>query len=145
MNFEQILYNLVKTFEQVKGSSLTSIVDSQSCFLTLEIERSSLLNDNQENLLLSFPTSPEILPRSISHRHSNTVPSCHRKSNFGKLSNQEITNDSLTYKQTKNIQEQSILQPFTPSLLPVQPRKRIRAIDDPDECESQTSSMYDQS
>jgi hypothetical protein len=72
----------------------------------------------------------------VSHRRSNTVPSRHRKRDSTKTSDQQTTHLSPTYKQTDSVQ-----QPFSPSLLKSQPRRRIRVIDDTDDNESLASGV----
>lgn len=138
--------NLVKPIEVVKGSSLSSVVGSTSRFLTLQIDKSSPSYHNDEHLPISSRTSTDVLSRaisSVSHRRSNTVPSRLRKpdpTTTPTTSNQKATHLSLRYKRTEPI-PQSSSQPFSPSLLPVQPRRRIRVIDEPDDNDSPPSSI----
>lgn len=80
------------------------------------------------------------LTSNISHHRSNTVPSRGRKFNAANKVNQQVENLSPTYKSHVTTQQQTLpSQAFSPSLLKDQPRRRIRAIDDPDEVESLSS------
>jgi hypothetical protein len=105
----------------------------------LQIDTSSSPNPKNRDSPYSARTSTDILnhpPSSVSHHRSNTVPSRHRK-----ISNQQTTHLPPTCKQNENIQQEPPSQPFSPSLLPSQPRRRIRIIDDTDEGESISSSV----
>ncbi|CAF0755454.1 unnamed protein product [Rotaria sordida] len=133
-----------KTIEVVKGSSLSSVIGSPSRFITLQIDKSSSSVNDEENIPLNVRTSTEVLYRPtsiISHHRSNTVPSRDRRSDSRIKSNQQTTYLSPTYKRHENIQRSPAPQPFSPSLLPSQARRRIRAIDDPDEIDSPTGSI----
>jgi hypothetical protein len=132
--------DLARTVEVIKGSSLSSVVGSTSRFITLQIEKPSPSDDNNLNLPSNLRTSTDVLYRpktSVSHHRSNTVPSRYRKQTDSiKTSNQQTTHLSPMYKRKENPQ-----QPFSPSLLQPQPRRRIRLIDDTDDNDSPTSSI----
>lgn len=128
----------------VKGSSLSSVVGSTARFLTLQMERpSSSSITNEETSSSTVRKSTENLHRatsSIAHRRSNTLPTRTRKHQPKQTST--ATHLSPTYRRHESIPEQTQPSslPFSPSMLPMKPRRRIRAIDDTDEGESQTSS-----
>ncbi len=131
-------FSLAKPIEVVKGTSLSSVVGSTSRFLTLQIEKPLHSSQNEEGFPLHIGASTEALYRSTSHHRSNTVPVRHRKP---VASTQQTTHLSPTYKRKENIEQQSSSQPFSPSLLSTQPRRRIRVIDDTDDGDSLSSSM----
>lgn len=126
----------------MRGSSLSSVIGSSSRFIKLQIEKFSL-NQDEEKQPATTPKS-QISFRatsSISHHRSNTVPSRCRKSNIRKSSIQKTPCSTPTEQPTDDTPQKSSSQPFSPSLLPSQRRRRIPAIDDPDEVESRTSSI----
>ena len=129
----------------VKGTSLSSIVGSTSRFLTLQIEKPSHSSHDEENFSVNIGASTEVLYRptsAVTHRRSNTVPSRFRKPDTTVPPTQQTTHLSPTYKRNENLQQQSSSsQPFSPSLLSTQPRRRIRVIDDTDDADSLASSM----
>ena len=143
-----IYFSLVKPIEVVKGTSLSSVVGSTSRFLTLQIEKASNSSPNDNRFPLHLYTSTEILNRPISPvtpRRSNTIPSRQRKSPSITTSNQQTTHLSPTCKRNPNTQQNatasSSSQPFSPSLLSTQPKRRIRVIDDGDDGDSISSSL----
>jgi hypothetical protein len=108
------------------------------------MEKPSHSSQNEENFPLNIGASTEVLYRPtpiITHHRSNTIPLRYRKPASTGKSTQQTTHLSPTYKRNENIQQQSSSQPFSPSLLSTQPRRRIRAIDDTDDGDSQASSM----
>ncbi|UJR33723.1 hypothetical protein I4U23_021150 [Adineta vaga] len=131
-----------KSVEVVKGSSLSSVVGSTSRFLLLQIDKPSSEDRNEEHIPLDKRTSIEGVYRprsSVSHRRSNTVPSRPRKLQARKVSTQQTTHLSPTYKRTETTPQQQ--QPFSPSVLRTQQKRRIRVIDDTDDAESLTTSI----
>ena len=106
------------------------------------------MNYDEKKLPSSVRTSTEILYRpttSISHHRSNTVPARYRKSEKLKSTNQQQTHLSPTYKRNEN-KIQNNPQFFSPSLLQIQPKRRIHIIDDDtDEGDSPTSSIINRS
>ncbi|CAF3425077.1 unnamed protein product [Rotaria socialis] len=132
-----------KPIEIVRGSSLSSVVGSPSRFIKLLIDKSSS-NDVEKDHSSNIHLSTEFLYRStsiVSHRRSNTVPSRYQKSNSRKRSIRKTSYLTPTYEPKVNIEHQLSSQPFSPSLLPAQQGRHIRAIDDPDEVESPRSSI----
>lgn len=98
---------------------------------------SSIINEENPSVMprknTEIPYQPTS-PPSVSHRRSNTAPSRSRKSESIQTS---------THLPSADVSHEIIngqTQPFSPSLLPIQPRRRIRAIDDTDDVDSQTSS-----
>ena len=110
------------------------------------MEKPSHSPHDDEKLSLNIGASTEVLYRptsSVTHRRSNTVPSRYRKPDTTVQPTQQTTHLSPTYKRNENLQQQSASasQPFSPSLLSTQPRRRIRVIDDTDDADSLASSM----
>ena len=145
---QDVVLSLVKSIEVVKGTSLSSVVGSTSRFLTIQMEKvsqSSASNDN--NLTLHLHTSTEALYRPTSSntpRRSNTVPSRYRKSQSETTSKQQTTHLSPSYQRKEDLQQvlpSAVSQPFSPSLLTIQPKRRIRVIDEPDDVDSISSSL----
>lgn len=141
-------FSLAKSIEVVKGTSLSSVVGSTSRFLTIQIEKKSHSSASHENnIVLQLHTSTEALYRPTSSqtpRRSNTVPSRNRKSQSKTTSNKQTTHLSPSYQCKEDLQAalpSSVSQPFSPSLLTTQPKRRIRVIDEPDDVDSITSSL----
>jgi len=104
---------------------------------------SSIINEENPSVMprknTEIPYQPTSPPPSVSHRRSNTAPSRSRKSESIKASNAQ-TPTHLPSADVSHEITNGQTQPFSPSLLPIQPRRRIRAIDDTDDVDSQTSS-----
>lgn len=138
MNSTGLIRKKDRALEKIKGSSLSSIVGSTSKFIR-QVDKD--LNPDLKNSIIR--SSAELLQLEnpkISHHRSNTVPARYRKVYSRKFVDVDKNLISPKIDRRKICQDEKCSQPFSPSLLQVQPRRRIRVIDDTDEGESLSSS-----
>ena len=138
-NALNLSFFLVESVGLVRGSSLSSMADGTSPSPIFKSEESIHCNNDGDDLSPRLRTKTEILsrpPSSNSHHRSNTVPARGQPNDQLNTHLSPVQRRKTSHKPTKT-------ESFSPSLLQVPPRRRIRIIDDDDtdECESQTSSV----
>ena len=124
------LFHIAKSIEIIQGCSLSSVLGSTS---RIEPVPSNYPDDN---LSTASQASTGVLYRpttTVSHHRSNTVPARYRKSP-GKNSKQTHLSPSYTRNESKDS--------FSPLSLRIEPKARIRIIDDhTDDGESRSSNI----